>query len=105
MLKMDDFSRQVNVFNPNEFKTPIHIIGAGATGSWVAFSLAKMGIENIFLYDFDTVGMHNLPNQMFSLRQIDQNKAIATAKNIRNFTGYNIKPRNVKVDGDILCSL
>ena len=33
MLKMDDFSRQVNVFNPNEFKTPIHIIGAGATGA------------------------------------------------------------------------
>ena len=102
MVEMNDFSRQINIFNPNEFDIPIHIIGAGATGSWVAFSLAKMGIKNIFLYDFDTVGMHNLPNQMFSLRQIDQNKALATARNIKNFTGYDIRPRNAKVDGNIL---
>ena len=65
MNMQNDFSRQINVLDPSEFKTPIHIIGAGATGSWVAFSLAKMGITNINVYDFDEGGMHNLPNQMF----------------------------------------
>ena len=97
---MNDFSRQVNIFKPDEFKTPIHIIGAGATGSWVAFSLAKMGIQNITIHDFDTVGMHNLPNQMFSIRQIDHNKAHATARNIRTFTGYNVKSKDTAVDGN-----
>lgn len=99
MNMQNDFSRQINVLNPEEFKTPIHIIGAGATGSWVAFSLAKMGITNINVYDFDEVGMHNLPNQMFGLRDIDKNKALSIRNIIRMFTGYTIKARNTKLEG------
>lgn len=95
----NDFSRQINIFNPEEFKTHIHIIGAGATGSWLAFSLAKMGIQNLHIYDFDEVGMHNLPNQLFGLNDIDGNKAIKIANIIRRFTGYRVRGRNVKVDG------
>lgn len=95
----NDFSRQVNIFNPEEFKTHIHIIGAGAVGSWLAFSLAKMGIQNLHIYDFDEVGMHNLPNQMFGLNDIDGNKAIKIANIIHRFTGYRVRGRNVKVDG------
>lgn len=95
----EDFSRQVNILDVEEFKTPIHVIGSGATGSWLAFSLAKMGIQNITVYDFDEIGMHNLPNQMFGLNDIGKNKAIAIAQQIRKFTGYNIKARNMKVDG------
>ena len=48
-----------------KFNTPIHIIGCGATGSWVALMLAKMGISNITCWDFDKVEEHNLPNQFF----------------------------------------
>lgn len=98
---MNDFSRQVNIFKPEEFNIPVHIIGAGATGSWIAFSLAKMGIQNITVYDFDEVGMHNLPNQMFRLNDIEGNKATQIKKIIRQFTGYNIKAKEVKVDGSI----
>ena len=72
----NDYSRQVNILNPEEFNTKINIIGAGAVGSWVAFSLAKMGLSNLHIYDFDEIGMHNLPNQMFGVRDIDRNKAI-----------------------------
>lgn len=97
-VMQNDYSRQVNILNPEEFKTPIHIIGAGATGSWVAFSLAKMGLTNITVYDFDEVGMHNLPNQMFGLRDIDRNKAISIRNIIKLFTGFNIKARNTKVE-------
>lgn len=100
---MNDFSRQVNIFKPEEFKTPIHIIGVGATGSWIALSLAKMGIENLFIYDFDEVGMHNLPNQCFTLRDINNNKAKSMRNLINLFTGYKIKARDVKVEGgDVL---
>lgn len=97
----NDFSRQVNIFKPDEFKTPIHIIGGGATGSWLAFSLAKMGIENITVYDFDEVGMHNLPNQMFGLNDVGKNKALSIKALIRRFTGFNIKARNVKFESQL----
>jgi hypothetical protein len=43
----------------------IHIIGCGAVGSTVAEMLARMGIEEIHLYDFDIVSPHNIANQMF----------------------------------------
>lgn len=98
-MVQDDFSRQVNILDPEEFKTPIHIIGAGATGSWLAFSLAKMGIQNLHIYDFDEVGMHNLPNQMFGIRNIDKNKALTIKQIIRQFTGYKVKAHDVKIDG------
>lgn len=99
MMIQNDFSRQANILNPEEFNRPIHIIGAGATGSWVAFTLAKMGLTNITVYDFDEVGMHNLPNQMFGLSDIDKNKALSIRNIIRRFTGFNIKARTQKVEG------
>ena len=99
MMIQNDFSRQANILNPEEFNRPIHIIGAGATGSWVAFTLAKMGLNNITVYDFDEVGMHNLPNQMFGLSDINKNKALSIRNIIRRFTGFNIKARTQKVEG------
>ena len=99
MMIQNDFSRQANILNPEEFNRPIHIIGAGATGSWVAFTLAKMGLNNITVYDFDEVGMHNLPNQMFGLNDIDKNKALSIRNIIRRVTGFNIKARTQKVEG------
>lgn len=95
----DDFSRQINILDVENFNTPIHIIGAGATGSWLAFALAKMGIQNVTVYDFDEVGMHNLPNQMFGLSDIDKNKALSIKNIIRRFTGFNIKASSNKVEG------
>lgn len=99
MRVQDDFSRQVNIIDVEKFTTPIHIIGAGATGSWVALSLAKMGIQNITVYDFDEVGMHNLPNQMFGLNDIGKNKATSIRNIIRRFTGFGIRAREQKLEG------
>lgn len=99
MVIQNDYSRQVNILNPEEFNTKINIIGAGATGSWVAFSLAKMGLSNLHIYDFDEVGMHNLPNQMFGVRDIDRNKALSIRNIIKLFTGFTVNAKNEKVDG------
>lgn len=60
-----DISRHVELFNPRKFELPVTIIGAGATGSWLALALAKLGIEDITVYDFDIVEEHNIPNQAF----------------------------------------
>jgi hypothetical protein len=94
-----DYTRQLEVFKPWEFTTPVHIIGAGATGSWVALFLAKLGIENITVYDFDVVEKHNLPNQLFSPRDIGELKVTALRRLIKQMTGISIKAKPVKVDG------
>lgn len=75
-----DFSKQTELIKPHEHNVPIHIIGAGALGSWVAFFLLKMGFQNIHVYDFDTVEEHNLPNQFFRENQIGTHKAIGVGE-------------------------
>ncbi|RJE47710.1 hypothetical protein A7K50_03415 [Dehalobacter sp. MCB1] len=62
-----DIRRHMELFDPYYFEHPVTIIGAGATGSWLALALAKLGIEDITVYDFDVVEEHNIPNQAYDL--------------------------------------
>lgn len=52
-------------FDPEELKEEIHIIGCGAVGSTIAEQLARLGVKQLHLYDFDVVTEHNITNQMF----------------------------------------
>lgn len=52
-------------FSPLDVKKRCHIIGCGSVGSTIAENLARLGITEISLYDFDTVSAHNIANQMF----------------------------------------
>lgn len=72
-----DLSRHIEVFNPNCVDEPIHLIGVGATGSFVAMELARMGVKEINIYDFDTVEIHNIPNQYFDNDDLDKSKVEA----------------------------
>lgn len=96
---MNDFSRQHDLFDPSKFNTPVTIIGGGATGSWVALELAKLGIKDITLYDFDTIEEHNLPNQAFTESQVGMKKVDAVAQLCKEFSGTQIKVKNMRVDG------
>ncbi len=87
-----DFWRQLDIFAPSEFKTPITVIGAGATGSYVVWLLAKMGCRDITVYDFDKVENFNLPNQVFGLSDVGALKVEALARRIKEDTGIEIKP-------------
>ena len=60
-----DLSRHISVFNPASVKHDIHIVGVGATGSFVAMMFARMGVPVINIYDFDDVEIHNIPNQYY----------------------------------------
>lgn len=83
-----DYSRQMEIYRPEEHdKQPVHIIGCGALGSWTAVLLAKLGVRDITLWDNDIVEEHNLPNQLFTLKQIGKNKAEALADMIEWMTG------------------
>lgn len=80
-----DYKKQINLINVMEVKTPIHVIGCGALGSWIVFFLNKMGFDNVTVYDFDTVEEHNLPNQMFKEEDIGLKKVYAMEDIIQNF--------------------
>lgn len=95
-----DYSRQQEIFMPDTFKQPVHVVGCGATGSWVAMMLAKLGIKDIHLHDFDIVEEHNLPNQLFSLKDISYLKTTGCKQNIINSTGINPEVHEERVTGD-----
>ena len=61
-----DYWRQMDFYNPMLDNANVLVAGAGATGSYVAFALARMGKLRFDVVDFDTVEQHNLPNQFFS---------------------------------------
>lgn len=90
-----DTRRHAEVFDPYQFgDTPVTVIGAGATGSWLVLQLAKLGISNITVYDFDHVEEHNVPNQLFGLQHVGQQKVDALQSIIKDYTGLEIKAKN-----------
>lgn len=94
-----DYWRQLDMFDPQSFTTPVNIIGVGATGSWITYVLAKMGVKNITVWDFDIVEVHNLPNQIYGLQEVGMMKVDALRKIILRDCGIEIVAKNEKVDG------
>ena len=102
------FHRQLDLLDLKLSSTPITIIGAGATGSFTALTLAKMGFTELTVFDFDTVEEHNLPNQFYRTCDIGKPKVLALQEIIRDFEGIEIKARNEKyrgqrISGVVIC--
>jgi molybdopterin/thiamine biosynthesis adenylyltransferase len=92
--------RHLDVFKPHAFGNKrVDVIGCGATGSRVVLSLAKLGIENIHVWDYDIVEPHNIANQVFGLSNIGQLKVQAMSEIVKSQTGVDIHIHNEKVDG------
>ena len=72
-----DLSKIGEYFSPVSVRERIHIIGCGSIGSTVAENLARCGLINFTLWDFDLVETHNIVNQMFRLQDVGRNKAEA----------------------------
>lgn len=89
-----DFWRQMDLLNPTDFEEKINVIGVGATGSYVTYLLAKMGLRNLHVWDFDVVEPHNLPNQIFGLRDIGKPKVEALKALIKDQTDIDITIHN-----------
>ena len=74
-----DLSKSYEFFQPEMCKDRIHIIGCGSVGSTVAELLARFGLTEISLYDFDDVEPKNIVNQMFTQNDINRRKVDAVA--------------------------
>lgn len=77
--------KQGDYFQPiDDLKYPIHIIGVGAIGSTIATMLARMGVQEMHLYDLDAVEMKNICNQEYLDHQVGMPKIGAIAETLTN---------------------
>lgn len=74
-----DLSKSAEFFDPAKDDARIHIVGCGSVGSTIAELLARCGVTNMSLYDFDTVEPKNVHNQMFRCKDINRPKVEALA--------------------------
>lgn len=74
---MMDLSKSYDFFQPEKDDAKIHIVGCGSVGSTIAENLARCGVKNIVLWDFDTVEAHNIVNQMFRQQDVGKSKVEA----------------------------
>lgn len=92
-----DTMRHDALHNFTNFNKPINIIGCGATGSYTAVQLYKLGIPThlIHLWDGDIVESHNIANQYFNPSDIGKNKAEALTQYV---PGAKAHPQMVEKD-------
>lgn len=93
-----DFNRQHNIFDPTQQKLALTIVGAGSSGSYMAFALTKFGYKDIKVIDFDVVEKHNIPVQIYKPRDEGLFKVEALKSDIYEYTGEMILTDNVKID-------
>ena len=74
-----DLSKSYDFFQPEKDKSRIHIIGCGSVGATVAENIARCGVKNFTIWDFDKVEPHNLANQIFRKKDIGKLKTEALA--------------------------
>lgn len=76
----------------------IAIAGLGGLGSNVAMALARAGVGEIFLVDFDFVDISNLNRQQYFIEDLGQVKTEALSKKIRAVNPViRIKTKQIKV--------
>lgn len=95
-----DYSRQSVVFDRTKAGDAVHVVGCGATGSWVVQSLVRLGVPVIHVYDFDTIEEHNVPNQAFPVTMVGRNKAEALAELMKDVNPeVEVIAHDMKVEG------
>lgn len=66
----------------------VALIGAGGLNGEVGHGLARKGAGRLTIFDHDVVELSNLARQQFAVEDLDQNKALALARNLaRQATG------------------
>lgn len=77
----------------------VAICGLGGLGSNVAIILARLGVGNLHLIDFDSVDCTNLNRQSYFIRDLGAQKTAALSAQIRAINPYvNIRVSDVKLD-------
>ncbi len=102
MKNIEHLTRQLDLIPMEKLKMPITIIGAGAIGSFVALNLAKMGFEDLTVYDFDEVSVENMNCQWYRFKDIGKPKVVALRDLIVDFTEVKIHANPVRYEAQAL---
>ncbi|MEE1313058.1 MAG: sulfur carrier protein ThiS adenylyltransferase ThiF [Lachnospiraceae bacterium] len=80
-------------------KAKVAIAGLGGLGSHVAFLLARTGVGNLHLIDYDFVDLANLHRQQYRLEHIGKKKTEALKEQLKEINPYlKIKTDFQKID-------
>lgn len=90
--------RQRDLIPELALETEVTIIGAGAVGSFLALSLAKMGIQTIRVIDHDTVSEENVGAQIYGPGQIGKPKVDALQETLLQLASKEIIALNQKYE-------
>ena len=64
-----------------------------------------MGFKDIEIIDFDTVELHNIPNQFYRMKDIGEPKVYALQEIIIDFTEVEVTPYNYKIEDPFMGQL
>jgi sulfur carrier protein ThiS adenylyltransferase len=80
-------------------KARVAIAGLGGLGSNIAVALARTGVGNLLLVDFDVVEPSNLNRQSYYIRHLGMPKTEAIAEQIREINPFiHVETRTAKID-------
>jgi len=91
------YMRQKDLFDPIKQRFKIIVLGTGAIGSFVTLNLAKLGFNDILVYDYDKVESYNIPNQFFKISDIGKFKVDALKETVKEFADVDIETEKKKV--------
>lgn len=80
--------RQDPIVNEKLKNAKVSILGCGGLGSNIAMTLARSGIGELFLYDYDIVEYSNLNRQNYTLDELGGSKTYLTKKKIESTLPY-----------------
>ncbi len=98
-VENEHLTRQLDIIPMQALTTPITVIGAGAIGGWTVLSLAKMGFNDITVYDNDEVSIENMNCQFYPYSAIGKSKVETLAQLVEMFANVKIKAINGRYEG------
>lgn len=98
-VENEHLTRQKDLIPMESLSVPITVIGAGAVGGWVVLSLAKMGFQNLTVYDADHVSIENMNCQFYPYSAIDKSKVETLDGLVQAFANVKIKAINGLYEG------
>jgi molybdopterin/thiamine biosynthesis adenylyltransferase len=103
-MEDDIYFKQRKLFNPHDSKLKVYVYGAGSIGSHVVIGLAKLGIKDITVIDYDKVEQSNVPAQFY--KYDDRGYKVHDLHSmVKNMTKVEIKFGQVKVNENFVPSV